>query len=101
MRKLYIASLESLWLDYQQKKSRQESHGEGSGVEILVNEPYTDGPGPEGKGQYTRKVYHVGSHLPGGCGCKILLLGRGFILYVLSFMSEESLFARYNTISKI
>ncbi|KAK8391715.1 hypothetical protein O3P69_017322 [Scylla paramamosain] len=47
------------------KKSRQESHGEGSGVEILVNEPYTDGPGPEGKGQYTHKVYHVGSHLPG------------------------------------
>ncbi|KAJ8312604.1 hypothetical protein KUTeg_009977 [Tegillarca granosa] len=27
------------------KKSREESHGEGSGVEILVNEPYTDGPG--------------------------------------------------------
>ena len=52
-------------LDSQQKKSRQESHGEGSGVEILVNEPYTDGPGPEGKGQYTHKVYHVGSHLPG------------------------------------
>ncbi|KAG7174344.1 retinal degeneration B-like [Homarus americanus] len=47
------------------KKSKQESHGEGSGVEILVNEPYEDGPGPDGKGQYTRKVYHVGSHLPG------------------------------------
>ncbi|KAF4523499.1 hypothetical protein B566_EDAN004570, partial [Ephemera danica] len=45
------------------KKSREESHGEGSGVEILVNEPYEDGPG--GKGQYTRKIYHVGSHLPG------------------------------------
>ncbi|XP_047497329.1 protein retinal degeneration B-like isoform X2 [Penaeus chinensis] len=47
------------------KKSRQESHGEGSGVEILVNEPYENGPGPDGKGQYTHKVYHVGSHLPG------------------------------------
>ncbi|XP_045582036.1 protein retinal degeneration B isoform X7 [Procambarus clarkii] len=47
------------------KKSRQESHGEGSGVEILVNEPYEDGPGPDGKGQYTHKLYHVGSHLPG------------------------------------
>ncbi|KAL3276186.1 hypothetical protein HHI36_020904 [Cryptolaemus montrouzieri] len=45
------------------KKSRQESSGAGSGVEILVNEPYKDGPG--GQGQYTHKVYHVGSHLPG------------------------------------
>ncbi|XP_044748560.1 protein retinal degeneration B isoform X4 [Coccinella septempunctata] len=45
------------------KKSRQESSGAGSGVEILVNEPYTDGPG--GQGQYTHKIYHVGSHLPG------------------------------------
>ncbi|GBM43212.1 Membrane-associated phosphatidylinositol transfer protein 1 [Araneus ventricosus] len=44
------------------KKSRQESKGAGSGVEILVNEPYTDGPG--GSGQYTHKVYHIGSHLP-------------------------------------
>ncbi|XP_066591659.1 protein retinal degeneration B isoform X3 [Prorops nasuta] len=45
------------------KKSRQESTGAGSGVEILVNEPYTNGPG--GNGQYTDKIYHVGSHLPG------------------------------------
>ncbi len=28
-----------------QKKSREESEGEGSGVEILENRPYTDGPG--------------------------------------------------------
>lgn len=46
-----------------QKKSREESKGTGSGVEILVNEPYEGGPG--GTGQYTHKVYHVGSHLPG------------------------------------
>ncbi|KAG8232022.1 hypothetical protein J437_LFUL012046 [Ladona fulva] len=45
------------------KKSREESKGAGSGVEILVNEPYNGGPG--GSGQYTHKVYHVGSHLPG------------------------------------
>ncbi|XP_034239882.1 protein retinal degeneration B isoform X2 [Thrips palmi] len=45
------------------KKSRDESKGTGSGVEILVNEPYEGGPG--GTGQYTHKVYHVGSHLPG------------------------------------
>nr|CAG4638237.1 EOG090X00NX [Cyclestheria hislopi] len=45
------------------KKSREESCGEGSGIEILVNEPYSKGPG--GSGQYTHKIYHVGSHLPG------------------------------------
>ncbi|XP_059092969.1 protein retinal degeneration B-like isoform X1 [Tigriopus californicus] len=45
------------------KKSREESKGTESGVEIMVNEPYTDGPG--GSGQYTHKIYHVGSHLPG------------------------------------
>ena len=42
------------------KKSKQESKGaeSGSGVEILVNEPYTDGPGSGDKksGQYTHKV---------------------------------------------
>ncbi|CAK9810045.1 Protein retinal degeneration B [Anthophora plagiata] len=45
------------------KKSREESQGAGSGVEIIMNEPYSNGPG--GNGQYTHKVYHVGSHLPG------------------------------------
>ncbi|KAF0748361.1 protein retinal degeneration B isoform X2 [Aphis craccivora] len=50
------------------KKSREESKGADSGVEILVNEPYEGGPGGDGNtggGQYTRKIYHVGSHLPG------------------------------------
>uniref|UniRef100_A0A2K6G8R7 Phosphatidylinositol transfer protein membrane associated 2 n=1 Tax=Propithecus coquereli TaxID=379532 RepID=A0A2K6G8R7_PROCO len=46
-----------------QKKSRNETYGEGNGVEILENRPYTDGPG--GSGQYTHKVYHVGMHIPG------------------------------------
>ncbi|XP_041348927.1 protein retinal degeneration B-like [Gigantopelta aegis] len=46
-----------------QKKSREESEGAGSGVEIIENKPYTDGPG--GSGQYTYKIYHIGSHLPG------------------------------------
>ncbi|CAN9513191.1 unnamed protein product [Ophioblennius macclurei] len=45
-----------------QKKSREESCGEGSGVEILENKPYTNGPG--GTGQYTHKVYHIGMHIP-------------------------------------
>ncbi|XP_041916357.1 membrane-associated phosphatidylinositol transfer protein 2-like isoform X2 [Alosa sapidissima] len=46
-----------------QKKSREETCGEGSGVEILENRPYADGPG--GEGQYTHKVYHIGQHIPG------------------------------------
>ena len=46
-----------------QRKSREESHGAGSGVEIITNQPYTEGPG--GNGQYTYKIYHIGSHLPG------------------------------------
>lgn len=50
-------------LSPEQKKSRDESKGAGSGVEIITNEPYDDGPG--GQGQYTQKIYHVGSHLPG------------------------------------
>uniref|UniRef100_A0A3P8YEF7 DDHD domain-containing protein n=1 Tax=Esox lucius TaxID=8010 RepID=A0A3P8YEF7_ESOLU len=45
-----------------QKKSRDETCGEGSGVEILENKPYEDGPG--GIGQYTHKVYHIGMHIP-------------------------------------
>ncbi|XP_063820608.1 membrane-associated phosphatidylinositol transfer protein 2 isoform X9 [Pseudophryne corroboree] len=45
-----------------QKKSREETCGEGSGVEILENRPYIDGPG--GCGQYTHKVYHIGMHIP-------------------------------------
>lgn len=45
-----------------QKKSREETCGEGSGVEILENRPYIDGPG--GSGQYTHKVYHIGMHIP-------------------------------------
>uniref|UniRef100_UPI00398F8BCE membrane-associated phosphatidylinositol transfer protein 2 isoform X4 n=1 Tax=Pristiophorus japonicus TaxID=55135 RepID=UPI00398F8BCE len=45
-----------------QKKSREETCGEGSGVEILENRPYNDGLG--GSGQYTHKVYHIGMHIP-------------------------------------
>ncbi|XP_028400349.1 protein retinal degeneration B-like isoform X2 [Dendronephthya gigantea] len=46
-----------------QKKSRLESTGEGSGVEIIENRPYSNGPG--GDGQYTKKIYHIGNHIPG------------------------------------
>ncbi|XP_031549781.1 membrane-associated phosphatidylinositol transfer protein 2-like [Actinia tenebrosa] len=46
-----------------QKKSRLESTGEGSGVEILENHPYRNKEGE--RGQYTKKIYHIGNHLPG------------------------------------
>lgn len=62
------------------KKSRLESEGEGSGVEILVNEPYSDGPG--GSGQYTDKLYHIASHLP--------VWLRGFLPKSLSTIKEEA-----------
>uniref|UniRef100_A0A183BU11 DDHD domain-containing protein n=1 Tax=Globodera pallida TaxID=36090 RepID=A0A183BU11_GLOPA len=39
-----------------------ESSGAGSGVEIIRNEPYQDGPG--GSGQYTFKIYHIGNRIP-------------------------------------
>ena len=44
------------------KKSSQESKGadSGSGVEILVNEPYYEEDGEKEKGQFTHKVYHIG-----------------------------------------
>lgn len=44
------------------KKSKLESEGESSGVEIVKNEPYSEGPG--GAGQYTDKIYHIEAHLP-------------------------------------
>lgn len=62
------------------KKSRLESEGEGSGVEILVNEPYSDGPG--GSGQYTDKIYHIAAHLP--------VWLRGFLPKSLSTIKEEA-----------
>lgn len=62
------------------KKSRLESKGEGSGVEILTNEPYQDGPG--GKGQYTDKLYHISHHMP--------VWLRGFLPKSLSTIKEEA-----------
>lgn len=63
------------------KKSRLESDGQGSGVEIVVNEPYTEGPG-DGPGQYTHKLYHISAHLP--------VWLRGFLPKSLSTISEEA-----------
>ena len=37
------------------KKSKEESKGVESGVEILINEPYTDGPG----GNSTMRVLQI------------------------------------------
>ena len=46
-----------------QKKSRVESQGRDCGVEIMINEPYQEGPG--GSGQFTKKLYHISRFLPG------------------------------------
>lgn len=46
-----------------QKKSRIESTGAGSGVEILENKPYESN---DERGQYTLKVFHVDERLPAG-----------------------------------
>lgn len=62
------------------KKSRLESEGEGSGVEIITNEPYSDGPG--GSGQYTDKLYHIAAHLP--------VWLRSFLPKSLSTVREEA-----------
>ena len=43
------------------KKSRIESVGAGSGVEIIENRPYAT---ETESGQYTLKVYHVDERLP-------------------------------------
>lgn len=40
--------------------SKNETHG-GEGIEILINEPYTDNTS---SGQYTHKVYHLSSRVP-------------------------------------
>ena len=62
------------------KKSRIESEGTGNGVEIISNEPYSDGPG--GNGQYTDKLYHIAAHLP--------VWLRGFLPKSLSTVREEA-----------
>jgi len=46
---------------YMVARVSREHTTKGEGVEILVNEPFDD---ENGKGQYTHKVFHLGSHLP-------------------------------------
>jgi hypothetical protein len=41
--------------------SKESSTKNGEGVEVLKNEPFDDN---NGKGQYTKKIYHLGSSLP-------------------------------------
>lgn len=40
----------------------KESTGNGEGIEILKNEPFSD---ENGTGQYTHKILHIGSRIPG------------------------------------
>eukprot|EP00124_Ichthyophonus_hoferi_P003485 Ihof_evm2s304 gene=Ihof_evmTU2s304 len=44
------------------KKSLEVTSMGDGGVEFVENKPYTEGPG--GSGQYTKKIYHIGSRLP-------------------------------------
>lgn len=68
------------------KKSKIESEGQGSGVEIVDNRPYevgpAHGPGQFGPGQFTHKLYHIGAHLP--------VWLRGFLPKSLSVITEEA-----------
>jgi len=66
---------------YMVAKMSKEQTGHGEGVEIVENRPYGDGDNAEfkdeaefgagspdpakEKGQYTHKIYHIGSRLPG------------------------------------
>ncbi|EAL62395.1 hypothetical protein ACTFIW_008412 [Dictyostelium discoideum] len=47
---------------YSVAKTSSQETSNGEGVEVLVNEPYKE---PEHEGQYTHKIYHLGSRLPG------------------------------------
>jgi len=47
---------------YSVAKTSSQETSNGEGVEVLKNEPFTDSTG---SGQYTEKIYHVGSRLPG------------------------------------
>jgi len=48
---------------YSVAKSSSQETANGEGVEVLKNEPFKHEDGLEG--QYTEKIYHVGSRLPG------------------------------------
>jgi len=47
---------------YMVAKFSKNHTGNGEGVEILVNEPFEDA---NGKGQFTHKIIHIGSRIPG------------------------------------
>jgi len=46
---------------YMVAKFSRERSKKGEGIEILVNEPFEN---ENGKGQYTHKILHLGSHIP-------------------------------------
>jgi len=48
---------------YSVAKASSQETSNGEGVEVLKNEPFKNEEGLEG--QYTEKIYHVGSRLPG------------------------------------
>jgi len=50
---------------YMVAKVSKEQSGHGEGVEILENRPYTEEEGKGPAGQFTHKVFRIGSRLPG------------------------------------
>jgi len=47
---------------YMVSRMSKEHTGNGEGIEILKNEPFSD---ENGQGQYTHKILHIGSKIPG------------------------------------
>jgi len=47
---------------YMVSKISKQQTGHGEGIEILENKPFDD---ENGKGQYTHKILHIGSRIPG------------------------------------
>eukprot|EP00123_Amoebidium_parasiticum_P000762 comp11663_c0_seq1/m.6180 comp11663_c0_seq1/g.6180 ORF comp11663_c0_seq1/g.6180 comp11663_c0_seq1/m.6180 type:complete len:1057 (-) comp11663_c0_seq1:305-3475(-) len=74
------------------KKSLEDSlNGRGS-VEILKNEPYSDGPG--GSGIYTKKLYNIECHMPGWI--KSIFPKNAFLIYEDSWNAYPYTMTRYS-----
>uniref|UniRef100_A0A7N4NN93 Phosphatidylinositol transfer protein N-terminal domain-containing protein n=1 Tax=Sarcophilus harrisii TaxID=9305 RepID=A0A7N4NN93_SARHA len=48
---------------YSVAQSSKNNTGGGEGIEVLINQPYEGGPGE--RGQFTHKIYHLQSKVPG------------------------------------
>ena len=69
-----------------QKKSRVESEGEGSAVEIIENHPYKQDGGEQG--QYTHKIYHIERHIPKWCRSLVPKDALEVCMYVCMYVQQ-------------